>query len=330
MSANWTVLDPNTWGVSSTIAASGSYSAWCLGNNSYRPYPDDYRARMRRGPYDLSGSTGQTVLRADLWVESEYEFDYAKMLVSTDGANYYGLGWSGNAAFWRTKALDLTNVYTLGDVSKSPNLYVMLAFQSDESESEGNGVYFDNVRLEDLGNPQPDLVSNSLSGSSSGPAGSAIPITDTIANQGSAEASATYASYYLSSDTNITNSDIYLGSRAVSSLPAGGTDSATTTFTVPAGASGTYYVGTIVDSSDNVSESLEDNNARAGNTVAIPSDHVPYWPDLSKITRLWLPDRGQRASPEQAPSVDRGWLAGSLNCGLPRRALARGHPTATR
>ncbi|MEI7815135.1 MAG: IPT/TIG domain-containing protein [Coriobacteriia bacterium] len=144
---NWNVIDANTWGAVTGLASTGSYSAWCIGNNAYSSYPDSYYARMINGPVNLSSSGGSTKLTADLWLQSEAGFDYAKILVSVDGVNYYGTAYSGVVNAWSTKTLDLSNIYMLGDVSRSPQLWVMLAFQSDTSISAGYGALFDNVSL---------------------------------------------------------------------------------------------------------------------------------------------------------------------------------------
>ena len=138
--AGWTVIDPSTWGVTTYRAASGNYSAYCLGSIAPRTYGNNFLARMTRGPFNLSGAAGTPTLTADLWLESEANYDYAKLLVSTDGSSYYGnVWWGSSGGAWVGVGLDLTNVYVLGDVSHAPTLYVMLAFESDVSTPATKG-----------------------------------------------------------------------------------------------------------------------------------------------------------------------------------------------
>jgi len=284
--SGWHLIDANTWGASTHRPSTGSYSAWCLGASGLSTYPDDYIARMSRGPYDLSTSSGLTVFNADMWVQSEQDYDFVKMMVSTDGSNYYGYEWSGEGTFWQAKSLDLRNIYTLGNVAQSPHVWVMLEFESDEDNSGLEGAYFDNVTLKDTAVPAPDLVSDSLSASATAHTGMPIAVTDTVHNQGSADAAGFNVSYYLSTDASITPSDTLLGTRRVAALARGATSSATTNFTVPAGLSGNYYIGTVVDPTGEVGEVSELNNSRLGNAVAV-SDEVR--PTALVLTSLSAP-----------------------------------------
>jgi len=180
----WDVIDSYTWGASTRANYSGSYSAWCLGSNAAYDYPADYMARMVRGPYDLSGSSGQTVLEAQFWLESEATYDFGALLVSTDGSNYYGSGWSGMPLEWQLKTLNLSSVYTLGNVSKAPRLWVMLKFESDSSTTAGEGVYMDDVQLRDTGT-SIGPATLSLSASSLTPnAGSPVTLSGTLSSSG--------------------------------------------------------------------------------------------------------------------------------------------------
>jgi subtilase family serine protease len=83
----------------------------------------------------------------------------------------------------------------------------------------------------------------------------------TVANDETAAAGAHYSRIYLSVDNTINTSDVQLGSDIYySSVPAGGSTTETTTFTVPAESPGIYYLGAIVDFYNAVAENDESNN----------------------------------------------------------------------
>ena len=86
-------------------------------------------------------------------------------------------------------------------------------------------------------------------------------VSFTIINTGNSLASATTSNLYLSSDTTITNSDIFLGSFSSISLTANQSQSGSINFTFPVNlTAGVYYLGLVVDTSNSVAESNENNN----------------------------------------------------------------------
>jgi serralysin len=117
---------------------------------------------------------------------------------------------------------------------------------------------------------QPDLVVSALSFSSSSVRrGGSFTVTDTTKNSGTATAGGSTTRYRLSKDATITGSDVLLtGSRSVSSLTAGASNTASVTVTVPSTvAVGTYYLGACADNLGAVTESNETNNCRASTTT---------------------------------------------------------------
>jgi subtilase family serine protease/subtilisin family serine protease len=109
----------------------------------------------------------------------------------------------------------------------------------------------------------PDLVIALLSTPSAVGAGAQFTITDTTKNQGGGSAAASTTSYYLSTDGIFDPSDILLGSRTVTALPMGASDTGTVTLTVPAGTpAGTYSLLARADAGNLVLETDEDNNVR--------------------------------------------------------------------
>jgi subtilase family serine protease len=114
----------------------------------------------------------------------------------------------------------------------------------------------------------PDLVISSVTASSALAAGSSIGITDTTRNQGTVAAGVSETGFYLSANSTLDASDVFLGSRAVPALPAGGSERATTSFVVPQSTvSGTYYVVARADWLDRVEETNDANNTRASGLI---------------------------------------------------------------
>jgi beta propeller repeat protein len=115
----------------------------------------------------------------------------------------------------------------------------------------------------------PDLVITSIStGTTTYKRGDKITIQNTVKNQGSSTSKGFYVNFYLSNDSTITTSDTYLGQRYISGgLNAGISNIEYTNFTIPYDASGNYYIGAIVDSTNAVFESDESNNIKAFSTT---------------------------------------------------------------
>jgi subtilase family serine protease len=98
----------------------------------------------------------------------------------------------------------------------------------------------------------------------------------TVKNQGNGNAEGFYLSVYLSPDSIITPwddglqmGDLEIGSVYVSALAAGAQQTLTINCTVPSTLAGTFYLGTIADSRNNVIESNESNNSLAGGRITI-------------------------------------------------------------
>ncbi|HET6371647.1 MAG TPA: CARDB domain-containing protein, partial [Nitrospiria bacterium] len=114
----------------------------------------------------------------------------------------------------------------------------------------------------------PDLKVYSITANKSG--GNVI-VSDTEQNAGNQPAGPFDVSFYLSLDTTLDGSDPFLGSRSLSGLNGNAFSSASNSFPIPPGASGSYYVFGVSDSGDAVTETLENNNTkRTGGKVTLP------------------------------------------------------------
>ncbi len=128
--------------------------------------------------------------------------------------------------------------------------------------------------------PLPDLTMTSVSGPTIGYTGQWITVSDTVAASGAAAPGFTVV-FLLSADPVITASDLLIGSRPVSGLASGASSTADTSVLIPANlAPGVYYIGAIADNyiftcfecdpwGNDVAESDENNNARAGNQITV-------------------------------------------------------------
>jgi hypothetical protein len=105
--------------------------------------------------------------------------------------------------------------------------------------------------------------------------GGTVTLSDwTVKNQGNTSSGPFSTGFYLSSDSVITTSDVFLAWDEYKDMPPGTSlKSAGPTLTIPDGVpAGNYYIGILVDIADAVSESSENNNYVAGQiTISTPS-----------------------------------------------------------
>jgi subtilase family serine protease len=110
----------------------------------------------------------------------------------------------------------------------------------------------------------PDLrVASMQEPPASAVSGAALTLQDMATNQGGAAAGATTTRLYLSLDTTLSGTDLLLGGHAVNALGAGDSQSFSGSYTVPSGATGTYFLLACADRLNQVAESNETNNCRA-------------------------------------------------------------------
>jgi hypothetical protein len=178
---------PYYWGKSSYTSNTGSYSGWCCGahrsgnpdlNPASDDYPNDMKAWMIWGPFDLSNATDAELLFY-YWLNTEEGYDILGIMASDDGTQFYGVTTSGNSSGWvGQEEFDLTDVYTLGDLTGDPNVWIAFIFTSDINTAS-TGVFLDDimVRREVSANAPPVIVHSPVS---SAPAGQDLSITATI------------------------------------------------------------------------------------------------------------------------------------------------------
>ena len=101
---------------------------------------------MIYGPFSLVNATDAEML-FDYWVKSELNYDRLFVGASIDGNNFYGSSVSGDTGGWGSGNLDLTNVYTLGNLLGQPSVWIAFIFATDYSVTYPEGAYVDNIVL---------------------------------------------------------------------------------------------------------------------------------------------------------------------------------------
>jgi hypothetical protein len=144
------------WDDASYRPHGGSWSAWPAagGANGVDPaayyYPNNVISLMMYGPFDLSDSSDAELLFY-YWNISEPNYDFFGWYASIDGSNFYGTSTSGDSSGWQYVNFDLTNVYTLGNVTGHSSVWIAFIFSSDLNNTGGigyDGPFVDDIVLQ--------------------------------------------------------------------------------------------------------------------------------------------------------------------------------------
>jgi subtilase family serine protease len=134
---------------------------------------------------------------------------------------------------------------------------------------------------------RPDLSVTTLVPPVRGAIGQAIAVTHTIRNGGPALAGPFSIRFHLSADALLDADDPVIGSRALTGLAPGATNTASTSLRLPATVSaGEYYVIAVADALEQQVELDESRNVAVGGPFTV----VPYQPELT-LTALTVPAR---------------------------------------
>ncbi len=139
------------WASRSCKAYEGTMSGWAVGGgangsglNCGSYYPSYSTSWMVYGPFSLVNATAAE-LNYKLWINSEPGYDILCRTASIDGINFSGNCSAGNSAGWIDETLDLSNVYTLGDLRGQSQVWVAIIFESDYIVNYPEGAYVDNI-----------------------------------------------------------------------------------------------------------------------------------------------------------------------------------------
>jgi hypothetical protein len=131
-----------------------------------------------------------------------------------------------------------------------------------------------------MGRVFPDLVVSAVSSVQSVVAGRQFTVTGKVRNQGRAPVGRLVLAVYISPDALITRADTPVGTVTLDTIQSGEERGFVTTVTVPlTQRAGIHYIGAIADPWNQVAESNEANNTRAGNAVTVrkPSRSTPLY-----------------------------------------------------
>ncbi|MEL7120803.1 MAG: CARDB domain-containing protein, partial [Bacteroidota bacterium] len=162
-----------------------------------------------------------------------------------------------------------------------------------ESDETNNKCYYD-TKLNTVKPGKPDLTCLDRGTLKVSDVTNVLTIEDLkVINNGSGSSQATKVAFYLSTNTNFTNSDILLGTEDVQALAAGQTDWIDFSvdldnFDIP---DGDYFVGIVIDYTFTVSEVYENNNICYFETPKVKMTPKPK-PDLTCKSRgeLYIDD----------------------------------------
>ena len=154
---NWQVTDYITtngyhfWGARACQAASGSRSAWAVGDGDSiltcgDNYPNDTDTWLTYGPFSLADATAaQMNLQVNVYAEPGY--DKVCYYASQDNLDYFGTCLSGNSQGWLSQTLDFAAVPIHGNMLGDDTVWVAIRFFSDEAANYPNGGFVDDVLI---------------------------------------------------------------------------------------------------------------------------------------------------------------------------------------
>jgi subtilisin family serine protease len=218
-----------------------------------------------------SGASGPSITR--FYLSTNAAWDAADVpLVGTHAVPSLAPGDSSSA----------TVTLTLPPTLAAGVYYVIAKADADAVLNETQRSNNTAVRLMQIG---PDLVVAALNAPTTAAPGGTVTVTDSVKNQGAGAAGASVTRFYLSANGAFDAADILLpGSRAVTPLAAGSTDTGSTALILPSPlAAGTYYLIAKADADNTVGESQEINNT-ALRAIQVGGDLV--------VSALSVPSRG--------------------------------------
>lgn len=193
---------------------------------------------------------------------------------ATAGQDYTTLPGSVTIAEGATEATVAVEV--LDDDEVEPDETVVVVLSSDLAYTVGSpGDTTIRITSDDL---PPDLTVKAVQAPAWVVAGQTMNVTDTTSNAGTVNAPATETGFYLSANYQLDASDVFIGSRIVSALPAAASETVTTALLIPEStAAGTYYLFARADWANQVAETSESNNTRSSGLVRIGPDLLVSW-----------------------------------------------------
>ncbi len=155
----WDVFDNDPsngeqyWAARNCRPYAGNNSGWAVGGGANGSslscssnYPDNADSWMVYGPFSLVNATAAE-LDFKLWANTQSSYDVVCRMASINGIDFYGNCYSGYSGGWIDRTLDLTSVFTLGDLRGYSQVWVAIIFRTNSTVNYTEGAYVDNVVL---------------------------------------------------------------------------------------------------------------------------------------------------------------------------------------
>jgi subtilase family serine protease len=167
----------------------------------------------------------------------------------------------------------LASTFALPSGFEAGSYYVIAV--SDVNGVVAESLENNNTRTSSIIRIGPDFIVSAVTGPASAVAGTSFSASDTTRNQGVDTAPASATVFYLSSNSTLDAADVVIGSRNVSPLAPGLSETGPATLTIPSTwPAGSYYIIAKSDGGDDIAEAQETNNTRVKSitvTAAPPS-----------------------------------------------------------
>jgi subtilisin family serine protease/subtilase family serine protease len=161
----------------------------------------------------------------------------------------------------------VTNTTVTVPASTAVGTYYVIA-QADATGAVPEASESNNTRVSAAVKIGPDLTVSALTAPASAAAGATIDVTDTTKNLSSGPVVPSSTGFYLSKNGAIDATDTFLGSRAVGSLAANGSETASASLQIPPDTTpGTHYVIARADYDGAIAETTETNNDKSRSIV---------------------------------------------------------------
>ncbi|MFY0613140.1 MAG: matrixin family metalloprotease [Hyphomicrobiaceae bacterium] len=204
--------------------------------------------------------------------QSKITFDSAESWSFSSSADSFIFSGSGTSTTFYAVALHEIG-HTLGldhptnsSVIMSPTILPSVTDLTSFDIAGGRAIYGAETGQVDL-----DIATAIQLSSSSVKQGADVTVSYQVGNFGGADAAASTAGVYLSTDSTITTGDTLLATDAVAAIAAGGSVNDSVTIATGSIAPGNYFIGVIPDSNNLIAESNETNNASGALNFSVVS-----------------------------------------------------------
>ncbi|MBD2614747.1 peptidase S8, partial [Nostoc punctiforme FACHB-252] len=169
------------------------------------------------------------------------------------GSDYFFNSIAAGASSGSTTTINIDNSIAAG------NYYLL--YQADGNNNIAESNENNNIVAKAIAIKKADLIIQNAVNPSVGSVGESIEVSYQVKNQGTGSAGYQQTKFYFSTNTTLSNDDIYLGSDYLSPIAAGVSSGSTTTININNSiAVGNYYLLYQADGNNNIAESNENNN----------------------------------------------------------------------